>query len=55
MADNNNQGAAQPPPIVAATPSAGEMGNTHFKLPGFWSENPGLWFTQVECILPTGM
>jgi hypothetical protein len=27
------------------------MGNTHFKLPGFWSENPGLWFAQVECIL----
>jgi hypothetical protein len=32
-------------------PLHGETGNTHFKLPGFWSENPGLWFAQVECIL----
>jgi hypothetical protein len=51
MADNDNPGAAQTQLIAVAATSAGETGNTHFKLQGFWPENLGLWFAQVEYIL----
>jgi hypothetical protein len=53
MADNDNPGAAQPPIAAQPPPIAARLppGNTHIKLPGFWSENPGLWFAQVVCIL----
>jgi hypothetical protein len=49
MADEEN--AETPMPPVVATSSNGETSNTHFKLPSFWPQNPGLWCIQVECIL----
>jgi hypothetical protein len=51
LADNDNPGAAQPPPMAEAAPPTGETSNMHIKLTGFWLENPGLWFAQVKGIL----
>jgi hypothetical protein len=47
--DIDNNGTVATPPATVSS-SGAKQSHVHFKMLPCWPENPGLWFTQVECV-----